>query len=218
LSKTEKGAVGEIKNELVKRLGEKNPAYAKAREEFAKASIPINQMQVGQELQKALTSTLGTAERPSTFASAATEAARTIKRATGSPRFEALDEVLSPKQAASVKGVMADLARSGENERLARFGTEKARTLVGQTVPEAPSAGMFSPAYSVARAIFNRISGKLEGASVERLAKAFEDPTDMAQLMGKLPSAKRQVLVEAIKKYASTAAVTGPTAAYTGGH
>jgi hypothetical protein len=180
---------------------------------YRKMSEPINRMQVGQELEKSLTSALGTAERPAAFATALRNAPQTLKRATGQPRYEALEEVLEPSQTKAVTNVLEDLKRTALHEQLAKAGTEKARDLVGQISPALPQAGMFNPKYSVLRAISNRLAGRVEGKSLDRLAEAMQDPVLMAKLMQSASPAERAALVKAL----GGPRVAGTTAGALGG-
>jgi hypothetical protein len=168
-------------------------------------------MQVGQELEKSLTTGLGTAERPAAFATALRNAPQTLKRATGQSRFETLDEVLDPSQTKAVGNVLEDLKRTALHEQLAKAGTEKARDLVGQISPALPQAGMFNPKYSVLRAISNRLAGRVEGKSLDRLAEAMQDPVLMAKLMQSASPAQRAAIVKAL------GGIPGTTAGALGG-
>lgn len=119
LSSTEKQAVQAAKGELLDWLKVKNPAYDKAREMFAEASKPINQMEIGQYLQKQLGTPLGNKERAAAFATAVQESAKTIKKASGAAVGKELSDILTPKQSAIVDNVMADLTRKAKAETLA---------------------------------------------------------------------------------------------------
>lgn len=176
-------AIGGTQRQFIEWLGQKAPAYDTARTAYAAASKPINRMEVGQELEKSLTNSVGSAERPAAFATAVRDSARTIKRATGNPRFDKLDEVLAPDQVKSVQNVVADLKRDATHEQLAQAGAPRAREILGQMAPKAPAAGMFNPKYSVARAIVNRLEGRVTEKGVARLAEAMENPVEMARLM-----------------------------------
>ena len=197
---SEANALGGTRSEFVDWLSKASPGWEKARSTYAAQSTPINQMRVGQELEKSLTNSLGTAERPAALANAVRNAPQTMKRATGQPRYDTLDEVLDPQQMQSVTGVMDDLKRSALHEQLAKAGTEKARDLVGQAAPSLPQAGMFNPKYSVLRALSNRLSGKVQGQSVDRLAEAMQDPQLMAKLMTTLEPADRSAVMAWIMK------------------
>lgn len=195
---SEAAAIEKTRSAFVDWLSKASPQWEAARTAYAAESVPINRMQVGQELERALRNQLGTAERPAAFASAVQGAPRTIKRATGQTRFDKLNEVLDPSQTQGVQNVLADLKRTGEFEHLARAGTEKARDLVGQVAPAMPAAGMFNPKYSVVRAITNRLAGRVEGKAVDRLAEAMLDPELMARLMQKASPSERKAIVQAL--------------------
>lgn len=170
------------KKAFVEWLSSRSPGWKAARLQYAEDSIPINRMEVGQELEKSLTSAIGK-ERAPAFATAVQESARTIKRATGQPRYEKLDDVLDPNQAQSVRNVVDDLKRDAQSSQLAEAGLPQGRELLGQITPKVMPSGMFSPNYSVARAILNRIGGTVTKKAVPRLAEAMEDPQLMARLM-----------------------------------
>lgn len=198
IGRTQLRAISGTKEKLLKMMDEISPEYKFARETHQTMSKPINRMQVGQELEKALTSPTGTSERPGVFGTAIRNAPQTIKRATGQPRFDSLSEVFNPQEVAAVGNVVKDLQRSAQHDQLARAGGEKARELVGQVAPLVPAAGMFNPRYSVMRAIANRLAGRVEGKSLDRLALAMENPELMADIMRKTAPSERRALVEAL--------------------
>ena len=128
LDATEKKAVMDVKEQLVTWLGTKNKAYESARVEFAKASKPINQMEIGQFLEKKLVPALSeeAKQKSAAFAGALSDAPGTIKRATGGPRFEELTKILTPEQMAAVNSVKDDLARGARFDVLATKGAKAA--------------------------------------------------------------------------------------------
>jgi hypothetical protein len=76
-------------------------------------------MEVGDYLSKSLNTPLGK-ESAGEFATAVENAAGTIKKSTGIPRFDKLSDVLTPKEVASVNNVLADLKRDSKAKELAR--------------------------------------------------------------------------------------------------
>ena len=143
-------------------------------------------MEVGQYLEGKLVPALNdlgasSSQRAQAYAQALRDASGTLKRATGQPRYDELGKVLEPGKLQTVTNVGADLARSATHERLAKAGTEKARELVGQVAPKVPAAGMFSPHYSVMRAVINRLEGKVEGKSLDALAESMQ-PGNLGKL------------------------------------
>lgn len=107
LDKAGKAEVKALKKELVDWMGKNNPLYETARAEHMRLSRPIEKMQVGRELQKSLTGPKET-ERATTFLNTMREAPRTIKRATGEPRYTSLEQVI-PEDMPSVQKVADEL-------------------------------------------------------------------------------------------------------------
>lgn len=86
---------------------------------YEQASKKINQMEIGQALEQKLQTSLGDKQRAGVFATAVENAAQTIKKSTGQARFKKLDEVLEPKQIATINRVLADVQRKAKAEALA---------------------------------------------------------------------------------------------------
>ena len=82
LGRNETRIIGKVKSDLVDWLSKKNPKYNEARIQFQKDSIPVNRMEVGNELKNAFTTSLDQESAPS-FASAIKNINKTVKKATG---------------------------------------------------------------------------------------------------------------------------------------
>lgn len=111
-------ALNEVKELLDKQIGEAERMYSAAQGAYQKLSSPVNRMEVGKELAKALTSSMEK-ERPGVFVEAVAQAARTIKRATGFPRYEKLAQVLSKQETKDVGKVAKGLVEKGKFEQIA---------------------------------------------------------------------------------------------------
>jgi hypothetical protein len=214
LGNTEKSTVQRLQKQLVDWMGRKNPTYETARQEFSAASRPINQMQVGQYLESKLVPAINeqgaeAGQRAGMYAEAVRNAPLTLKRATGQPRYNDIAEVLTPQQTQTVKAVGEDLGRSSEFERLAKLGSPQAMQIIGASVPELPASGMFNPKYSVARALVNRITGKVTDGSLQRMSEAMQNPQEMAKLMQNATPAQRAALVEALMQQGGRLATLG---------
>lgn len=193
-------SIRDLRTELMDWMKTESRGWDWARTDYAANSSPINRMQVGKELEGALRNTLGNAERPTAFANAVDNAPQTIKRATGEARYTKLDEVLTPNEAASVGDVVRDLARDAQHDSLAKIGTTKARELVGQVAPHAPGVGVFAPKINVMRSLYNRLAGKIEGKTLDRLAQALETPQGTLDLMNVagIPKSKQGTVINAL--------------------
>jgi hypothetical protein len=202
LDNTEKMAVTNLQKQLVGWMGSKNPSYENARAEFAKASRPINQMQIGQYLEDKLIPALSeeTRQRAAVYANALREAPQTIKRATGAPRGT-LEQLLEPKQVQALSGVKADLARAATMDDLAAKGMPAARERIGQVVPEVPPTGMFSPILSVTRGLYNRATGKATDKILDDLTILMQNPKALAKVMENAKPIERRAMMDSLMKY-----------------
>lgn len=109
ISKAQMDAIGSVKSKLVSWLGKKNPAYEKARAQYELDSLPINRLTVGQALKSSFMGALGE-NKASVFAKAVQEAPKTIKKATGFPRYDKLDDVLLPDEVKMLNKIVDDLS------------------------------------------------------------------------------------------------------------
>jgi hypothetical protein len=180
---------GEL-NAIKTQLADAIPGYQSAQATFAKESVPVNRMQVGQALEKALGNPLGTAERASTFANAVREAPRTIKKSTGMDRFTELSEVLDPIQTSTVNNVMQSLKNQGLLSEAASRGTPNLDNRIG--APHLPATGMFMPFVNAARSWINRSLGVGVEEGLKRLSVLMvKDPAKFAEIMASASPAER---------------------------
>lgn len=214
LSRTEQEAVNTAKGQLVSWLEKKNPDYGTARAAFAADSKPINQMQVGQYLEGKLTSPLSdeAKQRAVMYTQALRDAPGTLKRSTAFKSFDDLSQVLEPGQVQTVKAVGEDLARKAAHQDLASRGRSAAAEILDLSIPRLPASGMFNPKYSVARAILNRLSGKVENRTLRFLADKMQDPQEVAKLMNLSPPQRAKV-IDALIQSTERGAVIGAGAA-----
>lgn len=226
LSSTEKATVAGVKDDLVNWMVKKNPDYGTARSEFAAASIPINQMQVGQTLLDKLVAPLSGKERAASFAQAVRDAPRTIKSSTGSSIFDSLDQILSPRQMQSVEGVSADLARKASYEDLARGtnlggGTDITGGVTGMHLPN-----LLSRPAMIANYLMRRL-GQGADEKINVLAgKQYLDPKLLAESLKDAPPSVANRVIDALMKAAgyprlglpATIGLPTAAAAYTEGH
>jgi len=179
-SKFIKGELRDVREMLVDSV----PGYRAAQEEFAKASKPVNIMQVGQflegKLKPAVETTVG--ERAGVFSAAVKEAPTTIKRSTGQSRFDKLEQILEPEQVKIVEDIRKDLAREAE---FAKQATEGGKS--GRTFPAAPASlpNFMSRVTAVANVILTRLQGKINQKLAIEMATEMLDPKAAATAMEK---------------------------------
>lgn len=109
-----------LKQQLVNWMEAKNPFYEQARLEHIELSKPINRMMIGKELEKGLISA-AEKERAGPFLTAAEEAPRTIKRATGEARYKRYEDVpgMRSEDIASIEKVKEELLNIQMGKELA---------------------------------------------------------------------------------------------------
>lgn len=193
---SEVNAIQRTRGEFVNWLSKESPKWERARQVYANQSRPINEMQVGQELENALAKPVGEGERASVFAGAMRDAPRTLKRATGQPRFQELEEVLKPENLASVKGVLADLARKAEFERLAPLGRAKAAEAAQPF--GLPATGPLQQSYMIFKTVLGRVSKGINEKTLDTMADALQVPSETLKLLQKAPSEKKVALINQI--------------------
>jgi len=146
---------------------------------YADYSKKLNRMEVGDYLSKSLNTPLGK-ESAGEFATAVENAAGTIKKSTGIPRFEKLSDVLTPKEVASVNNVLADLKRDSKAKELAR----KVGALdVGgpEILKEAPQ--LLNRTYTVMKAAVEYLQRGNAEAYNKQMAELMMNPGALAQFM-----------------------------------
>lgn len=200
ISRAEVAAINETRKEYVKWLASKSAKYDEARAAFAKASGPINQMEIGQYLEQKLTAPLSdtTTQRAGVYAQALRDAPSTIRRATeGVPRFEQLKDVLTPDQVKAVESVRADLARGKLFEDQARAARAAGPEALGaaQEAFRAAQGGADMPSLlsrpaAIANAILKRVAGKMDRKLAIELATEMLSPEETALAIEKAMAQK----------------------------
>jgi hypothetical protein len=192
LSSTEKREVALIKDDLMGWLSPKNEAYQRARNEFAAASRPINEMEIGQFLEKKLNSAMDV-ENAGAFALAVREAASTIKKASGEARFTKLEEVLTPKQNAIIENVVKDLQRASTAKKLA----DRARS-VGIGANEAELPQLLNRTATIINAVLSKLKRDSIPEMNREMTRLFANPKELATFMSAVPKSRVKDFVNAI--------------------
>lgn len=212
-----KRALIEVRDKLLSVLESDKaaPSYRAAREAYAAASRPINQMEVGKELRDKLKPALGDfgetgAETAGRYALAMRNADETAKKATGFSGAK-LADIMDPAQMQTLEGVGKDLARKAAAENAARgVGSNTSQNLASQNILR-QMAGPLGMPQSWAEAVplagtFGRAAQwglkTAEPKIQERLAAALLNPGDAAQLIQSMQrNPQTQALAEALMAY-----------------
>ena len=208
LHETEKRAVQGAKEKLVDWLVKKNPTYGQARDTFRDLSKDPNQMQVGQVLEEALRSPLGTKERSTVFANALANAPRTIKKATGQAVTDDLGKVLTPENMQKVNAVKADLARYDQYRNLARQSSAGGADTIPGNV-EASLPNILSRPAMIANFVMKKIGESAEDKIAKEAAQRYlNNPEAIARALMRDPNmaGKYQQIIESLMRQAPVAA------------
>lgn len=212
-----RGQLNNVKEDLTKAI----PGYEAAQAMFAQMSPPINQMQIGQYLEKKLIPALSdeAKQKAGTFATALQEAPATIKRATGAPRFDKLEQALTPDQMSVMQSIQADLARGVRFEDLATKGAQAAPDITNPITSRVVAPGSLALKREVAvfKAIVNRLEGKVNEKLAAEMAVEMLNPPKVGESLAaaKLRAEKIDALQTLLRQSGTTA--LGGSAAILGG-
>lgn len=172
------------RREFISWLSNKSPGWRDARLQHAQDSAPINQMKVGQYLEGKLIPALSedAKQKAATYAGALADAPGTIKRATGTPRYDELTKILNPDQMNVVNSIRDDLARGARFESLAQKGAKASPDITG-AVGDHRLTGMFSRAVTVANAVISRLEGKVNKRLAAEIAVEMLNPPKVADTL-----------------------------------
>lgn len=170
--------------------------WSKYLSSYSKYSQKLDRMRIGEELSTRLNTAMD-AESAGNFARAVENAAQTVKRAgTDIPRYQRLEQVMTPTEMSTINSVLSDLKRKARADELAKGAgaapevTEKAR------LPQFLSATV---------TVFNNMLDALQrGNKAEfnkKLSELMLDPPKLAQFMTtQIPQGKVNELVSSMTK------------------
>ena len=164
---------------------------------YADYSKKLNRMEVGDYLSKSLNTPLGK-ETAGEFATAVENAAGTIKKSTGIPRFEKLSDVLSSSEVSSVNNVLADLKRDSKAKELAR--KVGALDIGGPDIAkEAPQ--LLNRTFTLMKAAVEHLQRGNADAYNRQMAELMMNPGALAQFMTVgIPKSKTNDFVSSMMK------------------
>lgn len=175
---------------------------------YQEMSGPINRMDVGRGLAKALTSPTDK-EQGERFAKAIQEEAKTLKRSTGFSRYTTLDEVLTPQEMESVNAVNASV------QRLAEFHRRAPETTVQGGASEMPFHGqsLALPWFDWKMSLANKLmkaGGKIPAEDAIQQA-TFAESLDPALYLRALQTPQQAGVVDAMMRRAGVPLTVGAT-------
>lgn len=183
LDAAQKIAIQDTRKEFIDEL-RKVPEYEKARAAYAAQSVPINKMQIAQELQKSLTAPLtGEATRGAMFAKAAEEAPKTIKRATGQEFYSKLEDVLSPDEMKVVEDVRDEFRRTQLAKDQAKLAKSSVEDLASTQLGPITHLNLLNRVWTIANTIIKRSLGKIDQKIATQIGMEMLDPAEMKKAL-----------------------------------
>lgn len=194
-------ALNDIKKALDAQIERAEPAYKMARKLHADYSVPVNQINVTRELGGALENAVKE-ESPRQFLNAIDNAAKTLKKSTGFPRYQKLDDVLNPQQMKTVGEVKNELIRQAKERNMAAKTESVLKAMKGEIEPSLPN--MLSRPMMLANAVLKRIGTEMSPKYEALAIKITQDPSALAKLL-KLPqdNPQRQMAVELMSRFSA---------------
>lgn len=153
--------------------------WSKYLNSYSDYSNKLNRMEIGDYLSKKLQVPLEK-ESAGSFATAVENAAGTIKKSTGIPRYEKLSDVLTAKEVGAVNSVLADLKRSSKADELARKvgALEEGLPNITKEVPN-----YLSRTVATGRAVIEHLQRGNTKEFNKQMSNLLLDPASLAQFM-----------------------------------
>jgi hypothetical protein len=178
----------------------KVPPYAEARKIFSDLSAPVNQAQVLKEMASVLEKP-GGGERIGPFLNVLGRGETAmLKRAggKGAPRFEALDEVLTPEQLQTVMGVAKQLETDASVGLQISQGQQYATDLLKKHLASFRLPNIFNIVATTANKVLDTLGVKVGEKTIREITKASENAQSFDELLALLPGQDRIKVLKAI--------------------
>ena len=197
------------RSQLQQQMEQQSPNFAQATGLYRQFSQPQNQSDVAQVLADALRGANGQ-EKVTSFLNARQNAAQTIKKA-GVPRFQQIEQVMTPTQMRQINAVTNSLRRQAAYENIGRAsipGTKAGSQAVEEAIPS-----LLDKSLSISKKVLRQVGLKGDTEINRIVDEATLHPDRMAQLLEQaLPSDRIKILSairEANPKGASIGMVAG---------
>lgn len=200
-------------DDYVKVFETKVPEYGQARQIFSDMSAPVNQAQVLKEMVSVLEKP-GGGERIGPFLNTLGRGEEAmLKRAggRGGPRFEALNEVLTPDQLKVIKEVAKELETQASVGKQISQGQQRATELLKDELPNYRLPNVFNVIATTANKFLDTLGVKVGKKTLIELAKAGETAKSFDELLATLPAQERSKVLKAINDPATWKAVVPAT-------
>lgn len=203
-SANEAKALMEARDKLVGWLVKKNPDYAAALTDYATASKPIGEMQIGQAALNALKAPIGEKERSGSFVKQVAEETALLRNSTGFTQKELADQ-LSPQNMAKLNKVADEL----DVDQTFRERALKGRMAAGKQVGvEFALPNMLVTSVTLTNSVLGRLQQGAKEKTLKELAAILQDPKQTAVLMQNATKAEKNA-IRFLRKAQETGALAG---------
>lgn len=207
-------AVAQLRDQYIKAIEARIPAYGQARATFAQMSPEVNQAQVLNKLREVLEASLDVGERGSAFGNVLVRGEKPLlKKATGQTRYTELADVLSPQQLQAVSAVKGELTREADIAEQAVRGRKALDMIVEANTYGFRFPGLFSAKIQLANDTLALMQGKLNKDVMAALEKGFQSGKTLDELIGKVPAKDRIAVLRALGEASTKLSSAKPTAA-----
>ena len=198
------------RGQLTHAMMEQSPNFSAATNTFRQFSQPQNQSEIAQVLASALRGANGK-ERVTSFLNARQNAPQTLKRADQSPRFEQIEQVMTPTQMRQINAVTNSLRRQAAYENIGRSSIPEVKS--GAEAVEQLAPSLISRGVSWTKKGLSHLGMKSDVDINRIIDQATLHPDRMAQLLEQAAPSDRIKILSAIReanpKGASIGIVTG---------
>ena len=187
-------------DDYVRVFESKVPDYGQARKIFSDMSAPVNQAQVLKEMASVLEKP-GGGERIGPFLNTLGRGEEAmLKRAggRGGPRFEALNEVLTPDQLKTVMNVAKQLETQASVGQQISQGQQRATELLKDELPNYRLPNVFNVVATTANKFLDTLGVKVGKKTLIELTKAGETAKSFDDLLATLPAQERNKVLKAM--------------------
>ena len=208
-------AARKLLDDYIKVFETKVPEYGQARQIFSDLSAPVNQAQVLKEMVSVLEKP-GGGERIGPFLNVLGRGEQAmLKRAggRGAPRYESLNEVLTPDQLAKVREVARQLETEAAVGQQISAGQQRATELIKDELPNYRLPNIFNVFATTANKVLDTLGVKVGKKTIEKMAEASLTAKSFDELLATLPGNERSAVLKAISDPSTWATIKPATGA-----
>ncbi len=176
---------------------------------FKDDSKLVNQQKLGKYLYEKLVSPIDdvtgdvvSKQRFGQFAQAQRDAAKTVKKSSGNPVTDRLDEIATPEQMKGIESINSSLGRRSAYEGDRMIGAKAAEDAISS--PQLPATGPIDRTYMIIKTAFNRLQGQItDPRTMSIFSDVMKNPQRAADLLEGIPSADKGLVYKALKEAGS---------------